>query len=98
MEREKVFFSSGNLKIQLPPSQQPNATTETRNTASNLMTQAKLLSTKEAAAFIGVEEQSLRRWRMNGIVKIPFIRLGRLVRYSMKDLEAYIEKNTRVRT
>lgn len=62
------------------------------------MTKAKLLSTREAAAFIGVEEQSLRRWRMNGIVKLPFVRIGRLIRYSMKDLEAYIAKNTRVRT
>lgn len=62
------------------------------------MSEQKLLSSKQAAEFIGVTEHSLRRWRVTGEVKIPFIRFGRNVRYSVKHLEEFVAKNTRTHT
>jgi excisionase family DNA binding protein len=55
--------------------------------------QDKLLTTKEAAPFLGVSEAFLERDRWAG-ARIPFIKIGsRAVRYRLSDLEAYISGN-----
>ncbi|MBI4667467.1 MAG: helix-turn-helix domain-containing protein [Nitrospinae bacterium] len=49
-----------------------------------------LLTTQEAADFIGMSRQFLERDRWKGAT-IPFIRVGeRAVRYRLDDLEAYL--------
>lgn len=53
----------------------------------------KLLTTKQAAAYLGVAEITLRRWRSEGNVRLPFVRIGGRVRYSRAALEKYVEKN-----
>lgn len=50
-------------------------------------------NTKEAARYLGVKDQTLRAWRCNGAVKIPFIKLGKAVIYRVADLDAFIERN-----
>lgn len=51
----------------------------------------QLLSTKQAAEFLGVSCSFLEKDRWRG-ARIPFIRLAnRAIRYRMSDLEAYIE-------
>lgn len=50
-------------------------------------------NTKEAARYLGVKDQTLRAWRSNGAVKIPFIKLGKAVIYRVADLDAFIERN-----
>ncbi len=54
-----------------------------------------LLSPSEAATYIGVSENTLSVWRCVGRYAIPFIKVGRLVRYRMSDLEAWLESRTR---
>ncbi len=54
-----------------------------------------LLSPSEAAAYIGVSENTLSVWRCVGRYAIPFIKVGRLVRYRRSDLEAWLESRTR---
>lgn len=50
-----------------------------------------LLTTKQAADFLGVSSSFLERDRWAG-AKIPFVRLGRRsVRYRTKDLDNFIE-------
>lgn len=55
----------------------------------------KLLTSKEAAEFLGVSEFTLRFWRINRKKKAgpqgpEFSRIGyRTIRYSRKDLEAF---------
>lgn len=54
-----------------------------------------LLSTEEAARFLGCHPVSLRRQRTEGIRKgymplVPYIRFGRSIKYQLSDLEAYI--------
>lgn len=47
-----------------------------------------LLDSREAAAFLHVGVPTLRRWQMER--KIPFIKLGRAVRYRRQDLVDFI--------
>jgi excisionase family DNA binding protein len=54
-----------------------------------------LLTPPEAAAYIGVTENTLSVWRCTGRYKIPFIKVGRLVRYRRSDLDAWLESRTR---
>ncbi len=53
--------------------------------------QPQLLTTKDAAQYLGVSEAFLERDRWAG-ARVPFIRVGaRAVRYRLSDLDAYIE-------
>lgn len=55
----------------------------------------KLLTTKEAAEFLGVSKAFLERDRWAG-ARVQFIRVGsRAVRYRLSDLEDYIERQIR---
>jgi len=53
-----------------------------------------LLTPPEAAAYIGVSENTLSVWRCVGRYAIPFIKVGRLVRYRVSDLDAWLESRT----
>lgn len=55
----------------------------------------KLLTTREAASFLGVSEAFLERDRWAG-ARIPFVRVGtRSVRYQESELDRYVEVRTR---
>ncbi len=47
-----------------------------------------LLTYKEAAAFLTVSEATLRRWVM--LRQVPFIKIGKSVRFDPAELEAWI--------
>jgi len=51
----------------------------------------RLLNIKEAATFLGTTHKTLytKIWRR----EIPFIKIGRSVRFDVKDLEALIERS-----
>jgi excisionase family DNA binding protein len=49
-----------------------------------------LLTRREAAAYLGVEEQTLAAWKCTGRRSLPFVKIGRLVRYRKADLDAFI--------
>lgn len=58
----------------------------------------KLLKEAEAARYLNVSCQFLRNSRMNGRVKgraepPPYIRAGRMIRYCIEDLDAWIERH-----
>ncbi len=57
-------------------------------------TQSQLLTTEEAAEFLGLAVQTLRVWRVNQRVRIPFVKLGRAVKYRRSDLEKFLDANT----
>ena len=57
-----------------------------------------LLTTKEAARFLGVSEAFLERDRWAG-ADIPFVRVGsRAVRYQLSELEAFVRSRVRKST
>jgi excisionase family DNA binding protein len=53
-----------------------------------------LLSRKEAAAYLGVTEQTLAIWKCTKRYALPVVKVGRLVRYKRTDLDAFITKRT----
>jgi excisionase family DNA binding protein len=57
--------------------------------------QVNLLTTREAARYLGLSKAFLERDRWAG-AKVPFIKIGeRAVRYRIQDLDAYIQSRTR---
>jgi excisionase family DNA binding protein len=54
----------------------------------------KLLSRKEAAKFLGVAEDTLAIWACNKRYALPYVKIGRLVKYKLSDLNAFIESRT----
>jgi excisionase family DNA binding protein len=63
-----------------------------------------LLTTTEAAKYLGVSKAFLERDRWEGAkthqgARVPFIKVGaRAVRYRPEDLQAYIDKQVRLST
>ena len=58
----------------------------------------KLLTTKEAAQFLGMSEAFLERDRW-AAARIPFVRIGaRAVRYELSTLEAFVRSRIRKST
>jgi Helix-turn-helix domain len=57
----------------------------------------KMYTEEEVAAMIRVSLSQLRKWRMKGNAKSadgpPFKKIGRMVRYPAKALEAYIDRD-----
>ena len=57
--------------------------------------QTNLLTTPQAAEYLGVSTAFLERDRWAG-ARIPFVRIGkRAVRYRLEDLDTYIASQTR---
>ena len=67
--------------------------TANNNTLSTII-QQDLLDEKSAAQFFVVVPGTLSVWRCTGRYKIPFIKVGRLVRYRMSDLDAWLKSRT----
>lgn len=53
-----------------------------------------LLDTIQAAAEIGVEPSSMEVWRCTKRYDIPFIKVGRLVRYRRSSLLKWLQSRT----
>ncbi len=54
-----------------------------------------LLDEKEAAKFLDTSPGTLSVWRSTGRYNLPFVKIGRNVRYRRADLIAWLEKRTR---
>ena len=52
----------------------------------------ELLTTEEAATILNVRPWTLRSWVSQK--RIPYVKLGRLVRFKRSDLEHFIDFNT----
>lgn len=58
-----------------------------------------LMTPEEAAAYLRVKVQTLAEWRSGrGQATIPYIRLGRRIRYKRSEIKKYIEDNTHLYT
>ena len=55
------------------------------------LTQGPLLAVEDAAAYLQIAVWTLRHWVSDR--KIPFVRMGRLVRFRQQDLDAYISRH-----
>lgn len=60
----------------------------------NVHADDKLLTRKEAAEYLGVKESTLAAWASRRTT-VPFVKLGRLVRYRKSSLDALKESKPR---
>lgn len=55
-----------------------------------------LTDTDGASQYLNIPANTLRKWRCTGENNIPYVKIGRHVRYRTSDLRAYVEKHTQV--
>jgi excisionase family DNA binding protein len=53
----------------------------------------ELVTEIEAARILGVQRQTLAIWRLHR-ENLPFIKVGRLVRYRLSDIESWVSSRT----
>jgi len=58
----------------------------------------ELLTTLQAAQFLGMSAAFLEKARWAGNPKIPYRKIGRSVRYEKDDLQEYVDSQKRVST
>lgn len=55
-----------------------------------MQTGPELLTTDEAAQVLRVHPVTLAAWRSTGKHELPFVRLGKAVRYRREDIDAWL--------
>jgi len=54
-----------------------------------------LIDSQETAEILGISKSALEVWRTTGRYKLPFIKVGRNVRYRRSDVLQWLESRTR---
>lgn len=60
----------------------------------DFLVQPSLLTRKQAADYLGVQEGTLAVWACTKRYHLPVVKVGRLVKYRLTDLEAFIDRRT----
>ncbi|MDO8845902.1 helix-turn-helix domain-containing protein [Methylicorpusculum sp.] len=53
-----------------------------------------LTDTEGAAVLLSIPAATLTKWRSTGEVRIPFVKIGRQVKYRTSDLKRFVESST----
>ncbi|MBF0612804.1 MAG: helix-turn-helix domain-containing protein [Magnetococcales bacterium] len=64
------------------------------NQPPSLSQTKKLLTPDQAAEILEVSKATLNNWRCTGRYNLPFVKVGRAVRYSQEAIQAFIAKRT----
>lgn len=56
----------------------------------------QLLTRKQAAEYLGVKENTLAIWACNKRYSLPVIKVGRLCKYRVSDLDNFLNERTEV--
>jgi len=59
------------------------------------MKEEKLIDVKKASEILGIKPKTLYQWKWKGL-HLPFIKVGKSLRISEKDLMEFIEKRRRI--
>ena len=62
--------------------------------SQNNLPAKKLLTRPEAAKYLGITEQTLAVWACTKRYDLAYVKVGRLVKYRLADLDAFIERHT----
>jgi excisionase family DNA binding protein len=57
-----------------------------------------IMTTPQAAAYLGLGITTLEKWRLVRNNGPKFLRLGRAIRYRLKDLDAWLDESVRTST
>ncbi len=61
--------------------------------STTLTPETTLLSRPETAAMIGVKPNTLAVWESNKRYNLPVTKVGRLAKYRLSDIQAFLENN-----
>lgn len=53
-----------------------------------------MLTTEEAADYLGMTSTTLNAWRCSKAIRLPYVKMGGAVRYRKSELEKFIEAHT----
>ena len=65
---------------------------------SETNTLPRLLTRAQAAEFLGVKVQTLSAWASSGRYKLPYLKVGRAVKYRTVDLQAWLDSREQTST
>jgi excisionase family DNA binding protein len=54
-----------------------------------------LIDSQETAEILGISKSALEVWRTTGRYQLPFIKVGRNVRYRRSDVSEWLDSRTR---
>ncbi len=55
-----------------------------------------VMTRREAAAYLGVKEQTLALWAYAHRYDLPYYKIGRHAKYKLEDLDKFIERNHQI--
>jgi excisionase family DNA binding protein len=58
-----------------------------------IVAQHRLIRTRQAVAYLGLSARTV--WRLTNSGQVPHVRIGRSVRYDLRDLDLWIAKHRR---
>lgn len=61
--------------------------------SENDSTNTPLFTRRQAAEYLGVKENTLAVWATTKRHPLPYYKVGRLVKYRLSDLQAFLERN-----
>ena len=53
-----------------------------------------LYDRQQAATYLGIKPNTLATWNSTKRYRIPYIKVGRLVKYRISDLDAFLQQRT----
>jgi hypothetical protein len=59
-----------------------------------LRSNSELLTRREAAEYLGVAVQTLAIWKTHGRYELPMVKVGRLAKYRLSDLDNFLVSRT----
>lgn len=84
---KSVACATGIMALPHPNSLRPIPRYDpTPQPAQQALNPNELLTNDQAAALVGLKPQTLQNWRMTGKYNLPYIRVGRLIRYRRADV------------
>ena len=66
------------------------------NNQSTNTIQKKLMTRREAAAYLGIKEQTLALWAHAHRYDLPYYKIGSTAKYKLEDLDRFIERNQQI--
>jgi excisionase family DNA binding protein len=64
-----------------------------QNSGYQIDKRPSLMSRKQAAEYLGVKEQTLACWVTTKRYALPYVKVGRLVKYRREDVDLFIQEN-----
>jgi len=92
-EKERIkVYSLEEVKDFLSKVSTTSIVSEKGIVSGQILKEKQLLDTKEAAEYLGISRNTLYEWVIQN--KVPFIKVGRLVKFRKEDLEEWLKKRT----